>query len=113
MRVAGSVDGAATVIGLAGEIDLALAEQLDAAWRVALERGSPVRLDLTGVTFIDSVGLGFLARLCAAERAEGRVPVLVGARRNVQEAVHLVGLAELVEFVDAPAEAGSVETGPT
>ena len=105
-------DDAVTLILLSGEVDLALGDDLEFAGRDAIDRGMPVRLDVSRVTFIDSVGLGFLARMASAEREQGRVLALVGAPRNVQEAVHLVGLAELVEFVDAPADAGPVETGP-
>jgi anti-anti-sigma factor len=69
-----------------------------------------VRVDVSRVTFIDSVGLGFLARIASAEREQGRRLPLAGARRNVQEAVNLVGLGDLVEFVelvgDAPDPAG-------
>ena len=106
-------DEAVTLILLSGEVDLALGDDLEFAGRDAIDRGMPVRLDVSRVTFIDSVGLGFLARMASAEREQGRVLALVGAPRNVQEAVHLVGLAELVEFVDAATDAGAVETGPT
>jgi anti-anti-sigma factor len=69
-----------------------------------------VRVDLSRVTFIDSVGLGFLARIASAEREHGRRLPLAGARRNVQESINLVGLGDLVDFVelvgDAPDSTG-------
>jgi anti-sigma B factor antagonist len=95
-----------TLIMLSGEVDLAIGDDLEFAGRDAIDRGMPVRLDVSRVTFIDSVGLGFLARMASAEREQGRLLALVGAPRTVQEAVHLVGLTELVEFVDAPALEG-------
>jgi anti-sigma B factor antagonist len=118
MERAGSGDAAVffddelTLILLSGEVDLALGDDLEFAGRDAIDRGMPVRLDVSRVTFIDSVGLGFLARMASAEREQGRRLALVGAPRNIQEAVHLVGLAELVDFV-AVAEAAAGETGPT
>jgi anti-anti-sigma factor len=93
-------DAGVTLILLSGEVDLALGDDLEYAGRDAIDRGEPVRVDLAKVTFIDSVGLGFLARMASAEREHGRRLPLVGARRNVRESVQLVGLAELVDFVE-------------
>jgi anti-sigma B factor antagonist len=112
-------DEALTLILLSGEVDLALGEDLEYAGRDAIDRGIPVLVDVSKVTFIDSVGLGFLARMASAERDKGRRLPLVGAPRTVQESIRLVGLTELVEFVDsahradehtAPADA---QTGTT
>ena len=94
-------DDGVTLIMLSGEVDLALGDDLEFAGRDAIDRGAPVRVDVSRVTFIDSVGLGFLARMASAEREHGRRLVLAGARRTVQESVQLVGLADLVEFVDS------------
>jgi anti-anti-sigma factor len=103
-------DDEVTLVLLSGEVDLALGDDLEYAGRDAIDRGVPVRVDVSRVTFIDSVGLGFLARIASAEREQGRRLPLAGARRNVQESVNLVGLGDLVEFVelvgDAPDPAG-------
>lgn len=101
-------DDDVTLVLLSGEVDLALGDDLEFAGRDAIDRGAPVRIDLSRVTFIDSVGLGFLARMASAEREQGRRLTLVGARNSVQEAVHLVGLAGLVEFVE-PSEPTTAE----
>jgi anti-anti-sigma factor len=95
-------DEGLTLIMLSGEVDLAIGDDLEYAGRDAIDREVPIRVDLSQVTFIDSVGLGFLARMASAEREHGRKLVLAGTRHNVVEAVHLVGLADLVEFVDEP-----------
>jgi anti-sigma B factor antagonist len=92
-------DAGVTLIMLSGEVDLALGDDLEYAGRDAIDRGEPVRVDLSRVTFIDSVGLGFLARMASAEREHGRLLALVGAQRNIRESVHLVGLVDLVDFV--------------
>jgi anti-sigma B factor antagonist len=94
-------DEAVTLILLSGEVDLALGEDLEYAGRDAIDRGIPVLVDVSKVTFMDSVGLGFLARMASAERDKGRRLPLAGAPRTVQESIRLVGLTELVEFVDA------------
>ncbi len=99
-------DDLVTLVMLSGEVDLAIGDDLEFAGRDAIDRGMPVRLDCSRVTFIDSVGLGFVARLASAERERGRLLRVLDAPRNFQEAVHLVGLSGLVEFVD-----GSVADG--
>jgi anti-anti-sigma factor len=93
-------DEGITLVMLSGEVDLALGDDLEYAGRDAIDRGAPVRVDVSRVTFIDSVGLGFLARIASAERENGRRLPLAGARRNIQESIQLVGLTELVEFVE-------------
>jgi anti-sigma B factor antagonist len=95
-------DEGLTLIMLSGEVDLAIGDDLEYAGRDAIDREVPIRVDLSRVTFIDSVGLGFLARMASAEREHGRKLALLGTRRNVAEAVHLVGLADLVEFIAEP-----------
>lgn len=97
-------DAGVTLIMLSGEVDLALGDDLEYAGRDAIDRGEPVRIDLSRVTFIDSVGLGFLARMVSAEREHGRRLPLLGVRRNVRESVQLVGLGELVDFVETEDE---------
>jgi anti-sigma B factor antagonist len=95
-----------TLIMLSGEVDLALGDDLEYAGRDAIDRGAPVRVDVSRVTFIDSVGLGFLARMAAAEREQARQLALVGARRSVREAVHLVDFVDVAPVDGEPREDG-------
>jgi anti-sigma B factor antagonist len=104
-------DDGITLIMLSGEVDLALGDDLEYAGRDAIDRGAPVRVDVSRVTFIDSVGLGFLARIASAERENGRRLPLAGARRNIQESIQLVGLTELVEFVEVAANGTTTAEG--
>lgn len=104
-HVAGDVqvfydDDDGTLIVLSGEVDLALGPELADAGRLATTRAQPVRVDLTQVSFIDSVGVGFLARMAALERAAGSALLLIGASRRVRETVQLVGLAAVVRYGD-------------
>jgi anti-sigma B factor antagonist len=104
-------DDGITLVMLSGEVDLALGDDLEYAGRDAIDRGAPVRVDVSRVTFIDSVGLGFLARIASAERENGRRLPLAGARRNIQESIQLVGLTELVEFVEVAANGTTTAEG--
>jgi anti-anti-sigma factor len=103
-HVAGDVqvfyDDDGTLIVLSGEVDLALGPELADAARLATTRAQPVRVDLTQVSFIDSVGVGFLARMAALERAAGSALLLIGASRRVRETVQLVGLDAVVRYGD-------------
>ena len=85
-----------TLIRLSGEIDLALGPELEDAGRDAIDRGEPVRIDVTHVTFIDSIGLGFLARLASAGHNDGCPPRLIGASPRISETVALAGLDNLL-----------------
>jgi anti-sigma B factor antagonist len=104
-------DDGVTLVLLSGEVDLALGDDLEYAGRDAIDRGAPVRIDVSRVTFIDSVGLGFLARIASAERENGRRLPLAGARRNIQESIQLVGLTELVDFVEVAANGTTTAEG--
>ncbi len=104
-------DDGITLVMLSGEVDLALGDDLEYAGRDAIDRGAPVRVDVSRVTFIDSVGLGFLARIASAERENGRRLPLAGARRNIQESIQLVGLTELIEFVEVAANGTTTAEG--
>jgi anti-anti-sigma factor len=85
-------DGRPTLVA-SGEVDIAVVDDLLAAARTTLDRASDVlEVDLAGVTFIDSSGLGALVQIrnLAAERdlrvSLARVP------RSVQRIIDLTGL---------------------
>jgi anti-anti-sigma factor len=98
--VAGDVqvffDEDSTLILLSGEIDLALGPELEEAGRDSIDRGRLVRIDVTRVSFIDSVGLGFIARVASAGHESGRPPILIGGSRRVREGIALLGLDALL-----------------
>jgi anti-anti-sigma factor len=98
--VAGDVqvffDADGTLILLSGEIDLALGPELEDAGHDAVDRGQQIRIDVARVTFIDSVGLGFIARMASAGHESGCPPILLGGSRRVREGIALVGLDVLL-----------------
>jgi anti-anti-sigma factor len=94
---AGSAD--VTRVGLAGEIDLASSVDLDLAGREAIDRGRPVVVDVSRVSFMDSVGVGFIARLIIAGREAGWRPTVVGARRSVVETLTISGVLGAIDLV--------------
>lgn len=92
--VAQDGDGSFTVT-LGGELDLATVERA----REALESvpaGSTVVLDLTGLTFIDSTGLGLIAE--AAMRSEGRLTVIPDVR--TRRLLDLTGMTDQLNLIE-------------
>jgi anti-anti-sigma factor len=92
-----SLEDDVSVIALTGEIDLAMGEDLDVACRQVLDRGLPVRIDASQLQFIDSSGLGFLARIIKANPG-GRRPEIVGASPRIVDTITIGGLADLVDL---------------
>lgn len=85
-------DGRPT-LALSGEVDIAAVDELIEAARACLDRAvDGIDIDLGGVTFIDSSGLGALVRIrnVAAERGLGIE--LVHVPRSVQRLFDLTGL---------------------
>jgi anti-sigma B factor antagonist len=101
-RVDVSLANDISVIVLVGEVDMALTETLEAARDQVIDRDVPVRIDASGLTFIDSSGLAFLTRLNQASPGDQR-PKLAGASPLILETIKIVGLAEVVDLdSDAP-----------
>jgi anti-sigma B factor antagonist len=89
-------DDSVTVI-VRGEIDLAVVHDLAGALRDALDRGLPsLTVDVSGVTFCDSSGLGqfvHAAQECATRGVGFRI---VGAAPIVRRVFEVSGTAELL-----------------
>lgn len=66
LRITTTVDGGASTVAAAGEVDLATADALRDAVAAALAAAPRVVLDLTGVSYFDSAGVkvvsGFVGR---------------------------------------------------
>jgi anti-anti-sigma factor len=87
-------------IVLTGEIDLAVSADLDLAARQAAESPEQVEVELGEVSFMDSIGVGFVAKLIMAGRTHGWRPRLVGAQPQVVETLTISGVIDAVDLVD-------------
>jgi anti-sigma B factor antagonist len=83
---------AATIVEVAGEIDLASRDQFAAAIIEALGVATVVVVDLTDVRFIDSSGLSALVSGLNAARRAGRQLCLRGASGAVADVLAITGL---------------------
>ena len=89
-------DADETVLCLAGDVDLSLSGDLDEACRKALAFARPIRLDVSGVSFLDSTAIGYVVTVAAAERDLGRTLVVSGASRRTADTFRLTGLGDLL-----------------
>ncbi len=80
-----------------GELDLSSVDELRAAVLAAAADRRLLRLDLSGVAFIDTTGLGALLELRASLRAAGVEFQIAAAEGPVRQAVAITGLSDLLE----------------
>jgi anti-sigma B factor antagonist len=90
-----------TVISVAGEVDVVAAPELRTEIvRVVSEGSTAVVLDLSGVVFIDSFGLGVLVgAVKRIQSHDGRLRVVIGEAR-VRAVLELTGLDRVLELHD-------------
>ena len=97
-------DGAATV-RVQGDLDMGgvLRLEQELTRLIESERVPTLTLDLSGVTFIDSTGLGLVINTEQTARQEGVALTLVPGPREVHKVFEMVGLADVLPFTEAPA----------
>ena len=84
-----------------GELDMATAPLLEAD---LAEVNGPVRLDLAGLTFLDSTGASALVRLYHRCQADGCTLHLARCSRPVERVLRILGLYDLLTADDRPGE---------
>jgi anti-sigma B factor antagonist len=94
-----SLDGA-LVLAASGEIDLATSPRLRETVEAELERGVPLVLDLSEVTFLDSSGIRVLLG-CAARAQAGGTRFTVIPSDAVGRTLELCGITDAVLLVAA------------
>ena len=91
--------GGITVLRLVGELDVATAAELRRAVAEALEQMPCVlTLDLSGLSFVDSTGIGVLVGASRRTQEIGSSFVLLSPTRPVQKALHLTGVDQLMRI---------------
>lgn len=92
-----------SVVELAGEIDLANCEPLGDALCSALDRTvSPMVVDLSAVSFIDSSGMAMMVRVQRQALARHRMLWWRGVQPTPRRALEICGLDGVLNFEDQP-----------
>jgi anti-anti-sigma factor len=91
------------VVSPAGELDLSTARELGDALAGVADRGATrVVLDLRGLTFVDSSGVGLIVKFQRYYAAEGIAFGLVRGDDLVQRTFELSRVEPLLPWVSAP-----------
>lgn len=106
--VQGTSAHGSTVVRAVGEVDLSTTEDLAAAVRPCLAEGESVELDLSGVVFIDSSGLGTLVQLLKEAARKGASLTLTGVSANTYRLLEVTGLATVFDVRLASKDADDV-----
>jgi anti-sigma B factor antagonist len=96
-------DGDSFAIRLHGELDMATAPEVDAAFADVAELRVPVTLDLRGLTFMDSRGVRMLVSFNEQAQAAG-FPLTVACGDRVQQLLALTGLDRHLSVVQLPGD---------
>jgi anti-anti-sigma factor len=81
------------VVSVAGELDIATAEQAYTYLKDVINRGySPLNINLADLTFCDASGLGVLVRAANHAKAVGRQLKLTSARPYLVKIMRITGM---------------------
>lgn len=98
LQVEVSAAGSTTLVSVVGELDAIAAPQLDAALAPLLDGdgSAGLVLDLSGVTFLDSSGLGVCIKAVKGVRANGGEVALVVTTPRVRKVLEITGIDKAV-----------------
>ncbi len=96
-------DGDGATVRIQGDLDMGGTLRLEQELTRLMERDRvhQLTLDLRGVTFIDSTGLGLVINTEQSARQEGVVLQLVQGPPEVHKVFQMVGLADVLPFTES------------
>ena len=97
LRLSTEKSPAESVVRCSGKVTLETADELRQAARELLTESQRVVLDFTGVTYLDSSGLGTIIGLMLTSKKSGRQLKLINLTPRVREIFTLTRLAEALE----------------
>jgi anti-sigma B factor antagonist len=93
-----SKNGTAEALFVAGELDISSAPALEQAVRQALDgQGQEFRLDMSGLTFMDSTGAKALVDVHNHVKRLGRRLVVVSPTHAVRRVLDILGLEQVID----------------
>jgi anti-sigma B factor antagonist len=106
IHITAGEDGAATVIVAQGELDVLTAASLRTAISDVIDGGrAHLVLDASGISFLDSTGIGVLVIALRRTRAFDGSFAIAGARGGALRTLELTGLTRVFTLYDTVAEA--------
>lgn len=103
--------GTATILAVEGELDLATIATLKDAVGARLDAGSWLVLDLAGLTFCDSTGLGAFVALHRQATATGATFALASPGKRIADLFTLSGIDQVVPVY--PSRDAALSVPPT
>lgn len=104
LDIARSNEGVWSVVAAAGEVDVATSPQLLAAVEEARQQGDRLLVDLAGVTFMDSTGLGVVVQAKRLFDAPDALRLVV-SEANVRKVFEVTGLDTVLSLYDSREDA--------
>jgi anti-sigma B factor antagonist len=104
LQISRSTEGEWAVITVTGEVDVATSPDLLAALEDERSKHSKLVIDLAGVTFIDSTGLGVMVQAKRTFDQEGSLRLVV-AEANVKKVFEITGLDGVLRLFGSREEA--------
>jgi anti-anti-sigma factor len=95
-----------TCVRLNGRLDSTAAERIETPLTAAVvARGRPAVIDLSGVTFVASMGIRVLIATARGLKLKGSPLVLFGAQGLVEEVLDQAALGQLIPIVETQPQA--------
>lgn len=100
LQIERSFNEKGAMLALQGKLDLSTVGRFTEALEQALRRYNSVVLNLEGLAFLDSSGVGGLARALGKARATGKTVNVAGVRPEVNEVFEIMGLNETLRGME-------------
>lgn len=92
-------DGAGTVVAVTGELDVFTAPSLEEALQALIADGNAdIVIDLSGVEFLDSTGLGVMVKALKWAREAGGGLRVVSTQERITKVFTITGLDEVMQL---------------
>ena len=106
LTISSRQSGAIEILTLAGRLTLGDATaSVRETVRKALDRGSDILIDLSGVDYMDSAGLGEVVSALASASTRGRTVKLLRPMNRVTQLLHITKLFSTFEIFENEPEA--------
>ena len=105
-------DDGITQVALVGKLDIAGLHEVDIRFHgLTAAKRQPAIVDMTGVEFIASLGMGMLISCAQSLQRNGAKMVLYGTTGDADRALRSAGMDQAIEMVATEAEAVAAVTG--